>query len=413
MIALEDYIIPKFVPLIKPVLNAEPNELVNEGGRHSTKSTFSTLTVIYGMMRDYAKGEKTHAVCLRKVAGTLKGTIYSKIVWSINKLGVRHLWHVTKSPLKCVFKPSGQEIRFYGCDEPSKLKSTEFEEGWCKYILFEELEEFDGMDEVDNVAFSLARGGDSIIIYTYNPPPSKAHWVNIEMSKDYKERLKVHSTYLDVPDEWITKQVIQRILRIKAENEDRYKNLFLGKVIGIGGEIFKNVKPLDMKDMLDSFDKINNGLDFGSADPTAFTRNYFNNNELYIFNEVYKSEMLNKDIKQEVDKLIKQNEYIYGDNAARNQIQELNNIGLKVLKCKKVQGDKGRDYSIDWLRNLKAIYIDPIRCPNTYREFTSYMYKRTKDGTIIDKYPDMNDHTIDSTRYSLSDIIFRNKLVFA
>ena len=48
--------------------------------------------------------------------------------------------------------------------------------------------------------------------------------------------------------------------------------------------------------------------------------------------------------------------------------------------------------------------IDPVRCPNAAREFSRYAYERTKDGEILNSYPDGNDHSIDALRYATEQI---------
>jgi PBSX family phage terminase large subunit len=407
MIKLADQVTEPFKPHINTILDAETLEIVNSGGRHSAKSSFAAEITIFGMMEDWhERKEKTHATCIRKIAGTLKSTVYSKIIWTLNIFGIKHLWKCTVSPLKCVYIPSGQEIRFHGCDEPTKLKSSEFEEGYCKYILYEETEEFAGMDEINSVNISLARGEKSIIFYTFNPPPSKDHWVNIEMTKEYPDRLIIHSDYTTVPSKWINRRQLNTIERMKKENYEKYLNIYEGKITGTGGEVFRNVVPMNMKDMIDSFDKLYNGLDFGSAHPTAYTRMHFDNTDLYIFDEVYRTDILNKELKKEIDNKISYNELIKGDNAARNQIRELKAMGLNIIRCTKVKGKDGRDHSFKWLQNLSHIYVDPVRCPNTFRELNSYRSKRNKEGIIIEEFPKLNDDAIDSIRYALDEQIF-------
>jgi hypothetical protein len=46
-----------------------------------------------------------------------------------------------------------------------------------------------------------------------------------------------------------------------------------------------------------------------------------------------------------------------------------------------------------WLQSLSAIVIDPVRCPDTAREFQNYTYAK---GT----YPDRDNHHIDAVRYA-------------
>ena len=76
---------------------------------------------------------------------------------------------------------------------------------------------------------------------------------------------------------------------------------------------------------------------------------------------------------------------------------------LDVYK-RQIKGSGSVDYSMKWLQSLAKIVIDPIRCPNTYNEFTSYEYERTKDGEIMSGYPDANNHHIDAVRYATEQV---------
>ena len=51
---------------------------------------------------------------------------------------------------------------------------------------------------------------------------------------------------------------------------------------------------------------------------------------------------------------------------------------------------------------LKAIVIDPERCPDTAKEFSEYEYERdSKTGEVLEGYPDLNNHHIDAVRYGM------------
>ena len=58
---------------------------------------------------------------------------------------------------------------------------------------------------------------------------------------------------------------------------------------------------------------------------------------------------------------------------------------------------------------LEEIVIDPKRCPNAAREFTSYELEQDKDGNFKGSYPDKNNHTIDAVRYGMEDAMTRRK----
>lgn len=61
------------------------------------------------------------------------------------------------------------------------------------------------------------------------------------------------------------------------------------------------------------------------------------------------------------------------------------------------------EYGIKFLQSLEAIIIDPVRCPNTKKEFYEYEYERDNKGEFKACYPDKNNHCIDAVRYALEN----------
>ena len=107
-------------------------------------------------MRD----QNANAVALRKVGDTLSSSVYSQLLWAIEILGVENYWSAKTSPLELVYKPTGQKIVFRSAvnkDDARKIKSTKFVKGYCKYVWYEELDEFFGMEEIRKINQSLLR----------------------------------------------------------------------------------------------------------------------------------------------------------------------------------------------------------------------------------------------------------------
>lgn len=409
-VTLSNLVGKAFHELIDPILDNQIEELVLTGGRGSGKSSFDSTIIPYAMMEDYhIRGQKTNAVILRKIANTLAGSVYNSIVAAINRLKVAHKWKCTKSPMRCIYKPSGQQIIFAGCDDPSKVKSITVQEGWIKYRWFEEYDQFDGLEEIRNLNQSLARGPITLGLYSYNPPPNAMHWANIEALDDRTPgRLRHHSTYLDIPFEWLGKKFISDAAYLKTKNYAAYENEYLGVVTGTGGEIFKNVKSIELTDEeILSFERIRQGLDFGfTIDPSSFVKVCYqkNRNKITIFDSYYDYHVPTKDLAIEVNKRCTPYETIKADSAEQRTIDTMiNEYGCNVYPCRK--GADSVRHGIKWLQGLDEIAIDRKRCPDPYREFSTYQHEKNKEGKFINKYPDENNHSIDATRYSLDDII--------
>ncbi len=400
-------IAPHFYDLLDDVLDNKHTHYWLKGGRGSTKSSFIGIVIPLLMMIDSQNGIHSNAVALRKVGDTLSDSVYAQILWGIEMLGVSAYWEAKVSPLKLIYTPTGQEIRFKSAnnkDDHRKIKSTKFKKGFCKYAWYEELDEFFGMPEIRSINQSLLRGGTGYeVFYSYNPPKMLSSWVNGESIIERKDRLVHSSTYLDVPPEWLGEEFFIEANTLKQQDEMAYRNEYLGEATGTGGAVFTNVilrKITD--DEIKHFDNIADGIDFGFAvDPACYGQNHYDKTRkrLFIFNEIYQVNMSNRKLWEAIVKVKIGSSYITADSAEPKSIAELNSYGtLRVLGAKK--GPDSVEYGVKWLQDLFEIIIDPERCPNTAREFKSYEYEKDKYGNFISKFPDMNNHTIDLTRYS-------------
>ncbi|KEH88623.1 hypothetical protein Z966_00400 [Clostridium novyi A str. NCTC 538] len=67
------------------------------------------------------------------------------------------------------------------------------------------------------------------------------------------------------------------------------------------------------------------------------------------------------------------------------------------------KGPDSVEHGVKFLQDLEEIIIDKERCPNTAREFLGYELEKDKEGNFKAEFPDKNNHSIDSIRYSLED----------
>ncbi|MPN20561.1 hypothetical protein SDC9_167940 [bioreactor metagenome] len=111
--------------------------------------------------------------------------------------------------------------------------------------------------------------------------------------------------------------------------------------------------------------------------------------------------MSNRKAAQLIQKENKSNKIIICDSAEPKSIAEVAEYGLRVIGAKK--GPDSVEYGIKWLQDLEAIIIDPVRCPNTAREFYGYELVKDANGEFKAKFPDKNNHSIDAVRYSRED----------
>ena len=408
-IRLTDLIAPQFYNIHWDILDGKHTHYKLYGGRGSTKSSFVSLEIIMGMMQD----PEANAACFRRIGNTLQESVYEQLMWAIDALGVSHLWKASLSPLRITYIPTGQRIVFRGCDDPNKSKSIKLRHGYFKYIWYEERAEFEGDEDERKINQSLMRGGDKyVVFYTWNPPKSLNSWVNQDVLTERADTLCDHSTYLTVPKEWLGEQFFIEANELKKRKPMAYRHEYLGEAVGTGGKVFDNVVLKEIKkEEIAVFDKIKQGLDFGfAADPLAFLRMHYNKklHKLWIFGEIYQVNLKNREAVKKIKELNPENKLITADSEEPRSIAAFNELGLKMLGAKKGPGSV--DFGMDFLSNeIDEIIIDPNRCPNAAREFTTYELDRDKNGNFKGGFPDRDNHTIDACRYALEDEMLQRK----
>ena len=403
-IRLSDIIAPSFHEVHSRIKGGEYTHYWLKGGRGSTKSSYISIEIILGVMSN----PSANAVVLRKVGMYLKDSVYEQLLWAISVLGVEAYWKAKLSPLELIYEPTGQRILFRGADKPRKLKSTKVSNGYIRYVWYEEVDEFNGQDEIDNINQSLLRGGSKFdVFYSFNPPKSVRNWVNTAVTEPKEDKLVHHSDYRTVPAEWLGPQFIAEAEYLRDTNPMRYENEYLGEVTGTGGEIFANVEIRPITDEeINSFDRVYRGLDWGyGADPFAYVAvNYSKSSRtLFIYHEFYKCGAKFDEIAASIKKENTLNSNITAESAEPRSNDELRSRGLRITAAKKGKGSV--EHGITWLQNLDRIIIDPVRCPNAKREFCGYEHEPDSLGGFRSDFPDKDNHTIDATRYALESVL--------
>ena len=400
-----------FVDVYRDIQDRKHYEYWFEGGRGSDKSSMWSEIVAELLENN----PNMCALLIRKVGNTLKDSVYSQMQWGIDKLGETYQeiplhWKATKSPLEIVNQNTGQIIYFRGADDPVKIKSIKPpKDKYIGIVVYEEFDQMYGRNEVGTIDRSVIRGGtDFIMIRVYNTPNSSQHFVNKEKKIPKADRLIHRSTYLDVPIEWLGQKFIDEAEYMKSVNEKQYRNIYLGEETGTGGNVFENIELRTITDEeINNFDYIYQGIDFGwFPDPLAWTKMCYNPSQrtLYIFDEFVVNKMSNADVWEHLksDKGVTNDDIIIADSAEPKSIGDFRMYGSSMRGAEK--GPESVKYSMKWLSALAKIVIDPIRCPVSAEEFSTYEYEKDKDDNYISAYVDKNNHCIDSVRYGLNNI---------
>lgn len=407
-VRLTDLIAPPFWRVHADLKKGGHAEYWLAGGRGSTKSSFISVEIIQGLLRD----PEANAIIYRRVAATLRESVFEQMIWAIDRLQLRPYFKVRLSPLELQYKPTGQRILFRGADDPAKSKSIKLSKGYFGYLWFEELAEFDGMDAVRTIKASIIRGGAAAItFYSYNPPKSAQSWVNRERREIRPDRLTHESTYLGVPREWLGKPFIREAEALRDTNEAAYRHMYLGEITGTGGQVFDNVslRSITQED-IDGFGQTYAGLDFGwFPDPLHFVRCAYQPaaGRLYIYDEYRTVKTSNSDAFKHLQEKhgLTAAEEVIADSADMKSVSDLRSYGMRCVGATKGPGSVRA--SIKWLQQLREIVIDPVRCPAAAKEFTEYECEKTRDGSFVEAYPDANNHAIDAVRYAMNRVWLR------
>ena len=397
--------------------NSRKRYRVLKGGKGSKKSTTTALNLIHRIM----KYRDSNALVVRAVMNTHRDSTFAQLKWAQEQLNVSHLWQNNVSPLEMTYLPTGQKILFRGFDDVLKLASTTVSKGYLCWVWIEEAYEIESEADFEKLDLSVPRGNIPKHLFkqttlTFNPW-SEHHWLKKRFFDRDDDSADVFSTnylineFLDDTDREIFR-------RMKLENPRRYAVAGLGEWGIAEGLIYENweVKEFDHRSLGIKTEegKITEdtswqysayfGLDYGyTNDPTAFIAFYANpiTKEIYIFDEIYATRMLNCDIAKAISEKGYAKERIRADAAEPKSNDDLRRLGIQRV----IPSIKGKDSIINGIAAISEfkIYVHP-RCKNTISELSSYCWKKDKNEDGTNKPEDKNNHLMDAMRYAFADV---------
>ena len=375
---------------------------VCKGSRGSKKSKTTALFFIYSMM----KYPGANLLVVRKVYRTLKDSCFTDLKWAINILGVQDYWSVKESPLEIIYIPTGQKILFRGLDDPLKVTSITVETGNLCWAWIEEAYEINKEQDFNMLDESI-RGKIEEPLYkqitlTFNPW-NERHWLKKRFFDVEDENIMAKTTNY-MCNEWLDESDKKLFEDMKKNNPRRYQVAGLGNWGIVEGLVYENweEKEFDVNEISKRKGvKSAFGLDFGyTNDPSAFFCGLIDvaNKEIYVFDEIYKNAMKNRQIAEEIIRKGYGKEKIVADSQEPKSIDELYDLGLKGIR----KSRKGRDSinnGVQYIQDYKII-IHP-RCVNFITEISNYMWDKDKFDNPINKPVDDFNHLMDAMRYAL------------
>lgn len=351
-----------------------------QGGTSSSK-TFSIIPLLIGYAVKHPLSEIS--IVSESIPHLKRGALkdFIKIMQWTNNYQDENL---NKSNLKYTFTNQSY-IEFFSVDQPDKLR------GARRDILF--------INEANNVSFEaynqLAVRTKKFIYLDYNP--TSEFWAHTELAPD-KDSDFIILNYKD--NEALDQSIVKEIEKAKEKAKtskywENWWNVYgLGKVGSLEGVVFTNWN--EIRQVPKEAKLLGGGMDFGyTNDPTAYIQCYKVDNTLIFDEVIYRTGLLNSDIKD----LLRSNNVgissIYADSAEPKSIAEIRRYGFNIKGA-----DKGRDsvlYGINILQQYN--FLVTKRSTNLIKELRNYTWDTSKTGEKLNKPIDAFNHGIDAMRY--------------
>jgi phage terminase large subunit len=371
----------KYTTAIKKLRALSKRKRIVQGGTSAGK-TFGILPILID------KATKTPRLEISVVSETIphlrRGAIkdFLKIMdWTGRYIDER--WN--RSLLTYKFA-NGSYIEFFSAEQESKLR------GARRNILY--------INEANNISFEsyhqlAIRTSDEIWI-DYNP--TSEFWAHTELMRDEDSEYIV-LTYKD--NEALSDSIIKEIesAQTKALTSSYWANWWkvygLGEVGSLQGVVFDNWKQIDT--IPSDAKLLGYGMDFGyTTDPTTLVAIYMMDNELYIDELLYQTNLNNNEIGNRLKTFNIQRPYeIVCDSAEPKSINELRLQGFNTQPAQK--GPDSIKIGIDILKRYQLNVTK--NSTNLIKELRAYQWETDKDGKLTGKPVDHSNHAIDSLRY--------------
>ena len=353
------------------LLSASKRVTHHVGGTRSGKSYACLQYLIVKGLQ-----EPQNITVVRRTVPSLKRTLIKDFKEIMTNLGIWRNDSYNISDRVYEFD-NGSLISFVNTDDAEKLRGVKSD------ILF--IDEASEQHEESYFQLSIRTSGE--IILAYNPTISPYHFLR---TMDDVEVFK--TTYRDNP--YLPDEMIKSIQDLEHKNPKYYKIYGLGEYSANEKAVFNNFQILEEMPI---HELVGFGMDFGySQDPTTLVAVHKHHDMLYIRELMYDTGLTTQDIVNKLKSLnIGKQDEIWCDSAEPRLIEEIHRSGFNAKGVKK--GPDSISFGIGVLQNF-GLVVDK-KSTHLIDELYSYEYITDKNGIVLDKPQDFNNHCIDALRY--------------
>jgi phage terminase large subunit len=355
------------------------------GGAGSGKSYAAAEDVILRTLG----GVKSRTIVARKVAKTMRQSVFELLRRRIIDLGLKEYFTVNKTDM--AFTCAGGDIILVGLDDADKLKSIyDPTDAWIEEA--DQISQAD-FEEIDRRIRSKSARPPKITL-TFNPTSVyswlKSYWYDSDFTGG--QVFELTTTYRD--NRFLDPAYTATIERLQETNPSAYRVYGLGEWGIVEGVVFPD---WGISEIPVGAKSIGYGMDFGyTNDPTTLIQVFETPDAFYYDEILYRSGLTNPEICAMLKELeISKYADIIADSAEPKSIEEIHRAGWNIYPCKK--GADSVRYGISAMKTKKQ-FITP-RSSNLQREFSSYCWKQDKNGKWLEEPIDLFNHGIDAIRY--------------
>jgi len=345
--------------------------LVNQGGSGSSK-TYSIAQLIIILCHEQTGNRFS---IIRKSLPDLKKSAMRDF---INLLRNYNLYNEDNhNKTDNIYELNGNEIEFFGLEKGQKVRGARRDYLWLNEA-----------NEIDLDSFrQLAMRTSEVVFMDYNPS-AEDHWIYDEVLTKDKTK-KIRSTFKDNP--FLPEKERKEIKSFKNKDQNYWRIYGLGKIGKAQNKIYSHWQHCD--ELPEEGERVF-GIDFGYSNPTTLVEVVINDDDIYVEEKFYKTQMTDDDIIKEVEKYCNENDYIYCDSEDPKAIEKLRQANFNAKEA-----EKGKGSVMSGIKEIQKRNFYIVKgSTNLLDEVKSYSWK-TKNDKILDKPVKLKDHALDATRY--------------
>lgn len=377
---------PKYIPLLYETIPF----LHLFGSAGSGKSIFAAQKeIIYSYLRT-----NRNTLVLRKVATTLKNSVYAELKGAYTEMGLDDDFEALKSPLQITNKTTGVVFLFHGLDDVEKIKSIKN----VDRIWVEEATELETIEELEQLRLRVRGFKQKQITLSYNPI-NKFHWLNTEIHEKLPPKHRIFKSTFRDNIKLLEKdpEYGEYIESLKFTNPNYYKVYGLGEWgQNAEGLIWPDYQVVNQMPPAEFY-----GLDIGYTDPCALVEgciiDALPKKELYLNEILYMSHLTDNElIEQLKSRGVRKYVPMFCDNASPATIRALQNAGFYAGPSTKGPGSV--------LASIKQVLEFDLKIlagsKELLKEISNWSWKN-REGHWLDEPQDGADHLMSAIRYMI------------